>query len=188
MNHAQDARATTSEADNSAWRSEPWIYSGPFYKRISLLIGEGIYYKTAGLVRLRRKTMRKMTLSKSILRRAFVLLALLSAISTARGSRPETTTKIDVPGAVVTVASGINGDGAIVGWYCLLQPCTAARFHGFMLKDDVRTYIDVPNSSDHPAIGTQPRYISPQGVVIGAYLTGRWCNSGQSEIPRLCLV
>ncbi len=111
-----------------------------------------------------------MTLSKSILLRAFVLLALLSAISTARGSRPETTTKIDVPGAVVTVASGINGDGAIVGWYCL-QPCTPARFHGFMLKDDVRTYIDVPNSSDHPAIGTQPRYISPQGVVIGAYLT-----------------
>ena len=32
-----------------------------------------IYYKAAGLVRLRRKTMRKMTLSKSILRRAFVL-------------------------------------------------------------------------------------------------------------------
>jgi len=115
--------------------------------------------------------MRKMTLSKSILRRAFVLLALLSAISTARGSRPETTTKIDVPGAVVTVASGINGDGAIVGWYCLQLCTTPARFHGFMLKDDVRTYIDVPNSSDHPAIGTQPRYISPQGVVIGAYLT-----------------
>ncbi len=115
--------------------------------------------------------MRKMTLSKSILWRAFILLALLSAISTARGSRPETTTKIDVPGAVVTVASGINGDGTIVGWYCL-QPCsTPARFHGFMLKDDVWTYIDVPNSSDHPAIGTQPRYISPQGIVIGAYLT-----------------
>src|SRR5205809_6306975 len=108
-------------------------HSGPFYKRISLLIGEGIYYKTAGLVRLRRKTMRKMTLSKSILRRAFVLLALLSAISTARGSRPETTTKIDVPGAVVTVASGINGDGASVGWHCLLQPRTASPIHGSML-------------------------------------------------------
>src|SRR5205809_1337342 len=134
-------------------------HSGPFYQRISLLISEGIYYKTAGLVRLRRKTMRKMTLSKSILRTAFVLLALLSAISTARGNRPETTTKIDVPGAVVTVASGINGDGAIVGWYCL-KPCTAARFHGFMLKDDVWTYIDVPNSSDHPAIGTQPYIVA----------------------------
>jgi len=27
--------------DNSAWRSGPWIYFGPFYNRISLLIGEG---------------------------------------------------------------------------------------------------------------------------------------------------
>src|SRR6266566_3855881 len=36
-------------ADNSAGRSEPWIYSGPFYQRISLLIGEGIYYKNRRL-------------------------------------------------------------------------------------------------------------------------------------------
>jgi len=29
----------------------------------------------------------------------------------------------------------------------------------------------VPTTADHPAIGTQARYISPQGIVLGDYLT-----------------
>lgn len=89
----------------------------------------------------------------------------------ASADQSETTTTIDVPGAVVTVASGINRDGVITGWYCRQLPCNAANTRGFLLSDGVFTYIDVPNSPDRPAIGTQPRYISPQGVVIGAYFT-----------------
>jgi hypothetical protein len=73
---------------------------------------------------------------------------------------------------LVTAASGINADGFIVGWYCLQLPCNAAHFRGFLRKPD-GTFQDivVPNESGHPAIGTQARYISPQGVVIGDYLT-----------------
>jgi uncharacterized membrane protein len=97
--------------------------------------------------------------------------ALLMSALPASASPPQVITKIDVPGAVVTVASGINPNGTIVGWYCLKLPCNSANTRGFLLQNDVFTYIDLPNSIDHPATGTQPRYISPQGVVIGAYFT-----------------
>src|SRR5437660_9897078 len=87
-------------------------------------------------------------------------------------ARPETTTTIDPPGALVTAASSINADGFIVGWYCLQAPCNAAKFRGFLRNPD-GTFQDVivPNEAGHPAIGTQARYISPQGVVIADDLT-----------------
>jgi uncharacterized membrane protein len=91
-------------------------------------------------------------------------------------ARPETYTKLDVPTgpvthAAVTVASGVNSDGYIVGWYCLAA-CNPSRFKGF-LRDPDGNYHDiiVPSDPSHPAIGTQPRYISPQGIVVGNYLT-----------------
>jgi hypothetical protein len=98
---------------------------------------------------------------------------------------------IDVPGAVVTVASGINNDGVVVGWYCVQTPCNGAgtaanpatpanpRTRGFLRNPDGSFVLlnandcagpDAPDPC-HPAISTQPRYISPQGVVIGAYIT-----------------
>src|SRR5690348_6491491 len=40
--------------------------------------------------------------------------------------RPEAFSKIDAPGAVVTVASGINNDGYIAGWYCIQTPCSVS--------------------------------------------------------------
>jgi len=96
---------------------------------------------------------------------------LLLAIQAFAG-RPETTTTIDPQGAVVTAASGINADGFIVGWYCLHTPCNAATFRGFLRNPD-GTFQDIilPNEPSHPAIGTQARYISPQGVVVGDYFT-----------------
>ena len=111
--------------------------------------------------------------SKSNIGRIVINLAIALAMATAPAwaVRPEVTTKIDVPGAVVTVASGINGEGAIIGSYCRLLPCNGPRLHGFVLSGGEFTYIDVPNTPDRPAIGTRPRYISPQGVVIGAYFT-----------------
>lgn len=73
--------------------------------------------------------------------------------------------------AVVTTASGINGDGVVVGWYCFQTPCNAVNTRGFLLKGNTFQQIDVPTSDQPAVIGTQPRYISPQGVVIGAYFT-----------------
>src|SRR5262250_554429 len=91
-------------------------------------------------------------------------LVLLAGTALASAARPETFTKIDVPGAAVTVASGINNDGFIVGWYCVQAPCNPALLRGF-LRGSGGTFHDivVPATSDHPAIGTQARYISPQG-------------------------
>lgn len=99
------------------------------------------------------------------------IIALLTSTLPASATGQEVFTKVDIKGAVATVASGINPDGAIVGWYCLKLPCNSANTHGFLLSKGMVAYIDVPSSSEHPATGTQPRYISPQGVVIGAYFT-----------------
>lgn len=103
---------------------------------------------------------------------AFMVIAMFIASLSAWAARPESFTRIDVPGASITVASGVNGDGYIVGWYCLQAPCNAARFRAFLRDPDGTLHpFSVPNTVAHPAIGTQARYITPQGVVIGAYLT-----------------
>src|SRR5690348_2639037 len=74
-----------------------------------------------------------------------IVLAVAAMVAPAWAARPETTIKLDVPGAVVTTASGINGDGAIVGWYCL-QACNPTRFRGF-IRDPEGVFHDivVPN-------------------------------------------
>ena len=105
------------------------------------------------------------------------VLAIATLTSTAhpRASGSGTTKTVDFEmhgqKALVTAASGINGDGVIVGWYCFQIPCNAAHTRGFLLKDSLFQQIDVPTIDQPGAIGTQPRYISPQGVVIGAYFT-----------------
>lgn len=122
-------------------------------------------------------------------RALFVLTFGLLMAAHAWAHRPETFTKIDVDGAVVTVASGINNDGYIVGWYCLQTPCNGPgastnpateanpRTRGFVRNPDGSFRLLNANdcssgSADcHHAIGTQPRYVSPQGVVVGAYFT-----------------
>jgi hypothetical protein len=99
---------------------------------------------------------------------AGVIALLISAIP-ASASQPQV---IDFPGALQTTASGINATGTIVGWYCPAKhSCNALNLRGFLLANGAFCYIDVPNSPEHPAVATQPRYISPQGVVIGTYAT-----------------
>ncbi len=103
-------------------------------------------------------------------------LVLTIMATPAWAGRPETFKQIDFQKhgqtAVVTVASSINGDGFVVGWYCMQLPCNAASFRGFLRDPDGRFHDIVVPTTDQPgAIGTQARYISPQGVVIGAYLT-----------------
>ncbi len=121
---------------------------------------------------------------KSATLRLVVFVALLLVTVQFWAAPPETMTRIDVPGAVFTSPSGINPDGTIVGWYCLSLPCNAPHTRGFMLKDGVFTYIDVPSTLDRPSIGTQPRYISPQGVVIGAYFSEMFKQEDGNLVPR----
>src|SRR5438045_9657128 len=104
-----------------------------------------------------------------------VAIALLALTGHPRaGEAPAyTTLDFEISGqkAVVTTASGINGDGVAVGWYCFQTPCNAIHTRGFLLKDGSFQQIDVPASDQPAVVGTKPRYIRPQGVVIGDYFT-----------------
>jgi len=71
-----------------------------------------------------------------------------------------TFTTIDVPGALLTVAYGINARGDVVGTYV----DATNHQHGFVRRDDDVTTIDYPN-----AAGTEARGISPNGEIVGDY-------------------
>ena len=77
-------------------------------------------------------------------------------------------TRIDVPGASVTIPRGIGNQGIIVGQYT-----TAGVTHGFTYADGVWTYpIDVP-AAFFDNLGS-PRHtlavgISPQGDLVGCF-------------------
>lgn len=59
---------------------------------------------------------------------------------------PNTTTftSIDVPGALVTVARGINPQGEIVGWYV---DSATQRQRGYLWSKGEFTWIDVPGAT-----------------------------------------
>lgn len=74
---------------------------------------------------------------------------------------PEFTyTVIEVPGALATVAFGINAQGDIVGNYV----DASLRSHGFVLRDGALTTIDFPG-----AAYTDARGIAPNGEIVGSY-------------------
>lgn len=66
----------------------------------------------------------------------------------------------DVPGAVSTIASGINARGDIVGTYI----DAVGRRHGFVQREGIFTMIDHPG-----AAGTEARGIGPGGDIVGFY-------------------
>jgi len=76
-------------------------------------------------------------------------------------------TQIELPDVNVcgNYVHSINDAGEVVGDYTI-APCNVSNpeFHGFMLKDDSFTKIDVPN-----AVGTVPYGINAQGVIVGTY-------------------
>jgi uncharacterized membrane protein len=78
-----------------------------------------------------------------------------------------TLTPIDVPGAVFTIAWGINSAGDIVGNY---GQSTSNDSHGFLYSNGVFTFFD------HPAVPnfTVPRGINDVGQIVG--------NAGQSPV------
>jgi uncharacterized membrane protein len=80
--------------------------------------------------------------------------------------------RIDIPGALITLAYDINDRGAIVGQYIDAGAVEDAEgrlpfgtVHGFLQRGDEVTTIDVPG-----AALTQPLGINDRGDVVGAYL------------------
>src|SRR6266540_4169157 len=93
-----------------------------------------------------------------------VVLAIVIGVS-ARRADSYTFTAIDVPGATVTVVSGINDRGEVVGWYrtgSSGDPDSAD--HGFLLAHGHFTTIDVPGSR-----GTVAEGINNRGEIVGYY-------------------
>lgn len=74
---------------------------------------------------------------------------------------------IDVPGALATFATGINGRGAIVGIYL----DTAGKEHGFLLVNHTFASIDVPGSlvGVPGTLQTEANGINNAGDIVGDY-------------------
>jgi len=87
-----------------------------------------------------------------------VVLLLLLAVRLMAVAAQGTFTTIDVPGAVRTVAIGINASGHIVGRYFSAD----GAVHGFLLRKGEFTTIDVPGATDTRAFG-----INPRGDIVG---------------------
>jgi uncharacterized membrane protein len=68
-------------------------------------------------------------------------------------------TAIEVPGATATIASGIDDQGRVVGWYV-----TAGLVKGFLYQDGDFTTIEYPG-----AVFTQIAGIGADGSMVGAY-------------------
>jgi len=77
-------------------------------------------------------------------------------------------TSIDFPGAVLTVAQGINAGGQVVGWY----NDAAHILHGFLMNGGSFTPVDYPG-----AIATDARGIGPGGEIVGVFYTAAGTNA-----------
>lgn len=80
-------------------------------------------------------------------------------------------TSIDFPGAVSTVAQGINAGGEVVGWYNNAADA-ASIVHGFLMNRDGFTPVDFPG-----AIATDARGIGPRGEIVGVFYTAAGTNA-----------
>ena len=69
-------------------------------------------------------------------------------------------TPLDIPGAVHTVASGVNDAGIIVGEYT----DSSGTRHGFLWQGGSFTPLDVPG-----AAGTVASGINDAGVIVGSF-------------------
>lgn len=103
---------------------------------------------------------------------ALAVVTLLSVSMAARALPTGTKTSfafqsIDVPGAMSTMAIGINAAGDIVGAYVDANKV----MHGFLLSQGAFTTIDDPLG-----IGTNARGIGPGGDIVGYYLVGPASN------------
>lgn len=96
---------------------------------------------------------------------------LCSGIRNAQASS-STLITIDFPGAIFTLASGVNASGEVVGNYALPgdnAPCG----HGFLLQKGIFTSIDVPGS-----ICTVTIDINSTGSIVGFYFDSQFAGHG----------
>lgn len=95
---------------------------------------------------------------------------------------------IDFPGAVQTApfvsrvkAGGINGDGAIVSYYCAATPCTLSSvgaFHGFVVSGGAPLSFDFPG-----AIFTVGLDVNSSGSIVGTYIAPDGRDHGFLRLP-----
>jgi len=90
---------------------------------------------------------------------AVLSLSLLLSTLVAAQDASYTFTTIDVPGAPITVALGINDNGQIVGWFF-----SPAETNGFLTDGGTFTPIDVPGAPDTWANG-----INAAGQIVGGF-------------------
>jgi uncharacterized membrane protein len=83
---------------------------------------------------------------------------------------------IDYPGALFTVAFGINSDGVIVGAYAMVAvPGPLTQRHGFLLRGGEFIPFDPPGS-----VFTNPLGINPEGEIVGRFCTAPPCGRSGS--------
>jgi probable HAF family extracellular repeat protein len=92
---------------------------------------------------------------------SLVVLALLFGTVSAARALSFTFTTIDVPGATITEAQGINNLGQIVGFF---RTSASRANHGFLLSRGTFTTIDVPGATDTIANG-----INDRGQIVGEF-------------------
>ena len=103
----------------------------------------------------------RIRLASSRHRLAIALAALLPVLMAASPkARAFTFTEINVPGALLTTAEGINADHDITGVYMDAN----FVFHGYVLVDGEFTDIDVPGAEF-----TNPLGINDSGDIVGAF-------------------
>lgn len=103
---------------------------------------------------------------------SLTLILLLSSPVTWAASY--TFTSVDVPGATVTEAHGINDAGQIVGAY----QDTTGTYHGFLSSGGILSTIDVPGATFTVANG-----INDLGQVVGVYADATWAYHGFLATP-----
>jgi len=96
-------------------------------------------------------------------------------VSTAAGGndRPYVLTTIEVPGATITQAYGINAGGDIVGSYN-----DAAGSHGFLLSAGEFTSLDYPSDN---VLSTVATAIGPSGDIVGIYSLKSPASAGNAH-------
>ena len=85
-------------------------------------------------------------------------------------------TTLDVPGAVLTVAEGINNPGTIVGVY--LNDIVNFIRHGFVLNNGVFMKVDVPDAQQ-----TEINSINAIGEIGGYYIDSTGVVHGFIGVP-----
>ena len=110
---------------------------------------------------MRQMTMFAQRLCSMLVGAFFVGAFALTLAAIPSGASAFTFTTIDVPGATLTNAIGINAHGQIVG----LFRDAGGVFHSFLLDKGTFTTIDVPGATFTIAIG-----INARGQIVGEFV------------------